>query len=91
MQQYFLVSATIQDIIRRHLMKHTSLDDLPQCAAIHLNDTHPVLVIPEMMRIMPVSYTHLDVYKRQGYADPILILISSAVRSPISRLYFFFT
>ena len=52
MQQYFLVSATIQDIIRRHLMKHTSLDDLPECAAIHLNDTHPVLVIPEMMRIM---------------------------------------
>ena len=52
MQQYFLVSATIQDIIRRHLLHHASLDDLPECAAIHLNDTHPVLVIPEMMRIM---------------------------------------
>ena len=51
-QQYFLVSASIQDIIRRHLFTHSSLDDLPKLAAIHLNDTHPVLAIPEMMRIM---------------------------------------
>ncbi len=51
-QQYFLVSATIQDIIRRHLMKYSTLDNLPDVAAIHLNDTHPVLAIPEMMRIM---------------------------------------
>lgn len=51
-QQYFLVSATIQDIIRRHLFKNRTLDNLPQLAAIHLNDTHPVLAIPEMMRIM---------------------------------------
>ncbi len=51
-QQYFLVSATIQDIIRRHLMTHKTLDNLPDLAAIHLNDTHPVLAIPEMMRIM---------------------------------------
>ncbi len=51
-QQYFLVSATIQDIIRRHLMKYSTLDNLPDLAAIHLNDTHPVLAIPEMMRIM---------------------------------------
>lgn len=51
-QQYFLVSASIQDIIRRHLFAHSSLDDLPKLAAIHLNDTHPVLAIPEMMRIM---------------------------------------
>ncbi len=51
-QQYFLVSASIQDIIRRHLFSHSSLSELPQLAAIHLNDTHPVLAIPEMMRIM---------------------------------------
>ncbi len=51
-QQYFLVSASIQDIIRQHLFAHSSLDDLPRLAAIHLNDTHPVLAIPEMMRIM---------------------------------------
>ena len=51
-QQYFLVSATIQDIIRRHLFKYSTLDNLPDVAAIHLNDTHPVLAIPEMMRVM---------------------------------------
>ena len=51
-QQYFLVSATIQDIIRRHLFKYSTLDNLPDCVAIHLNDTHPVLAIPEMMRVM---------------------------------------
>ena len=51
-QQYFLVSASIQDIIRRHLYAHGNLDQLPELAAIHLNDTHPVLTIPEMMRVM---------------------------------------
>ncbi len=51
-QQYFLVSASIQDIIRRHLFVHSNLDELPKLAAIHLNDTHPVLAIPEMMRVM---------------------------------------
>ena len=51
-QQYFLVSATIQDIIHRHLRKNESLDNLPDIVAIHLNDTHPVLAVPELMRIM---------------------------------------
>ena len=51
-QQYFLVSATIQDIIRRYLFHHSSLDSFPELVAIHLNDTHPVLAIPEMMRVM---------------------------------------
>ena len=51
-QQYFLVSATIQDIIFRHLRNYSSLDTLPDKVAIHLNDTHPVLAIPEMMRVL---------------------------------------
>lgn len=51
-QQYFLVSATIQDIVHRHIRKFKTLDNLDQKAAIHLNDTHPVLAIPELMRIM---------------------------------------
>jgi len=51
-QQYFLVSATIQDIIRRHLFKYSTLDNLPDLVAIHMNDTHPVLAVPEMMRVM---------------------------------------
>ncbi|MDO5124050.1 MAG: glycogen/starch/alpha-glucan phosphorylase [Eubacteriales bacterium] len=51
-QQYFLVSATIQDIIKRHLRTYKTLDNLSEKVAIHLNDTHPVLAIPELMRIM---------------------------------------
>lgn len=49
-QQYFLVSASIQDILQRHLRKYGTLDNLPEKAAIHINDTHPALVIPELMR-----------------------------------------
>ena len=51
-QQYFLVSASIQDIIYRHLSEYSSLHNLPEKAAIQLNDTHPALAIPELMRIM---------------------------------------
>ena len=51
-QQYFLVSATIQDIIKRHLRVYKTLTNLPDKVAIHLNDTHPVLAVPELMRII---------------------------------------
>ncbi|MBQ5815970.1 MAG: glycogen/starch/alpha-glucan phosphorylase, partial [Oscillospiraceae bacterium] len=51
-QQYFLVSATVQDIIKRHLRVYKTLDNLPDKVAIHLNDTHPVLAVPELMRIL---------------------------------------
>lgn len=51
-QQYFLVSATVQDIVQRHLRNFNTLDSLHEHAVIHLNDTHPVLAIPELMRIM---------------------------------------
>lgn len=51
-QQYFLVSATIQDIIARHLRDNPSLDNFADLVTIHLNDTHPVLAVPELMRIM---------------------------------------
>lgn len=51
-QQYFLVSSSIQDIIRRHLARFGTLDNLPDKVAIHINDTHPTLAIPELMRIM---------------------------------------
>ncbi len=51
-QQYFLVSASIQDIIRRHLAEFGTLDNLPEKVAIHINDTHPTMAIPELMRIM---------------------------------------
>ena len=51
-QQYFLVSASVQDILQRHLRKYGTLDNLPEKAAIHINDTHPALVIPELMRYL---------------------------------------
>ncbi len=51
-QQYFLVSASIQDIIKTHLAEYGTLDNLPEKIAIHINDTHPAMAIPEMMRIM---------------------------------------
>lgn len=51
-QQYFLVSATVQDIIQRHLRVYKTLDNFSDKVAIHLNDTHPVLAVPELMRII---------------------------------------
>ncbi|OVZ74257.1 glycogen phosphorylase [Yersinia intermedia] len=51
-QEYFLVSATVQDILSRHWAMHQTFDNLADKIAIHLNDTHPVLSIPEMMRLL---------------------------------------
>ena len=51
-QQYFLVSASVQDILHRHLRKYNTLDNLPEKVAIHINDTHPTLAIPELMRYL---------------------------------------
>ena len=51
-QQYFLVSASVQDIVQRHLEKYGTMDNLPDLAAVHINDTHPTLAIPELMRIL---------------------------------------
>lgn len=51
-QEYFLVSASLQDILRRHKRTHNSLENLADKVAIHLNDTHPALAIPELMRIL---------------------------------------
>ena len=51
-QQYFLVSASMQDIVNRHLEKYGTLTNMPEMAAVHVNDTHPTLAIPELMRIM---------------------------------------
>ncbi|HCI5428315.1 TPA: glycogen/starch/alpha-glucan family phosphorylase [Enterobacter hormaechei] len=51
-QEYFLVSATIQDILSRHYQLHKTYANLAEKTAIHLNDTHPVLSIPELMRLL---------------------------------------
>ncbi len=51
-QQYFLCSAAINDIVQKHLAQYGTLENLPEKVAIQLNDTHPTLAIPELMRIM---------------------------------------
>jgi starch phosphorylase len=51
-QEYFFVSASVQDLVHRYLRTHKSFDQLPQKVSIHLNDTHPVLAIPELMRLL---------------------------------------
>ncbi|MDP3652900.1 MAG: glycogen/starch/alpha-glucan phosphorylase [Rhodoferax sp.] len=51
-QEYFFVSASLQDILRRHLKKHSGFEQLADKVAIHLNDTHPALAVPELMRLL---------------------------------------
>jgi starch phosphorylase len=58
-QQYFFVSASLQDIFRRYLKHHDTFDALPDQVAIQLNDTHPVLAIPELMRML-VDIHHME-------------------------------
>ncbi len=56
-QQYFLVSASLQNIIADHLRQYGSLANFAEKNAIHINDTHPALVIPELMRIFMDTYS----------------------------------
>lgn len=51
-QQYFLCCASINDIVNQHMSKYGSLDNLAEKVAIHINDTHPTLAIPELMRVL---------------------------------------
>lgn len=55
-QQYFLVSASVQSIIRDHMAVYGTLSNLEDKVAIHINDTHPALCIPELMRILIDDY-----------------------------------
>ena len=51
-QEYFFVSASLQDIIFHHLEEHKSLSNLADQIAIHLNDTHPAIAVAELMRLL---------------------------------------
>lgn len=51
-QQYFFVSSSLQDILHRFLRYHTNFSELPEKIAIQLNDTHPAVAIPELMRLL---------------------------------------
>jgi glycogen phosphorylase len=51
-QEYLLVSASLQDIVARHVAEHGNVDHIGKFAAVHLNDTHPALAAPELMRLL---------------------------------------
>ncbi|AZO59030.1 MAG: glycogen/starch/alpha-glucan family phosphorylase [Mesorhizobium sp.] len=51
-QEYFFSTASLQDIVQRHLSQYGDLRSLPDKAAIHLNDTHPAVAVPELMRLL---------------------------------------
>ncbi|TPM37537.1 glycogen/starch/alpha-glucan phosphorylase [Mesorhizobium sp. B2-3-4] len=51
-QEYFFSTASLQDILQRHLSQYGDLKSLPDKAAIHLNDTHPAIAVPELMRLL---------------------------------------
>jgi len=56
-QQYFMVSAGLQDIIKKHLKEYNTLENLHEKVAIHINDTHPALSVPELMRLLMDEYS----------------------------------
>ncbi len=55
-QEYFFVSASLQDLLRRHLQQYGTLLDLPGHVAIQLNDTHPAIAVAELMRLLVDIY-----------------------------------
>jgi glycogen phosphorylase len=58
-QQYFFVCASLQDVLHRHKVQHENLELLPNKVAIQLNDTHPSIAIPELMRVL-VDLHHME-------------------------------
>jgi starch phosphorylase len=61
-QEFFFSSASIQDIVRRHMQYFGDIRTLPQKAAIHLNDTHPAVAVTELLRLL------IDIHK-MGFAE----------------------
>ena len=55
-QQYFFISASVQEALCKHLRMYGTLDNLPEKAAFQLNDTHPTVAIPELMRLLLDEY-----------------------------------
>ncbi len=56
LQQYFLVSAAMQNILSNYFKTHTDAKKIPELVGVHINDTHPVLCIPELMRLLMDKY-----------------------------------
>ncbi len=57
-QQYFFVSASLQTIVSKHFKKYSTLDNLADKVSVHINDTHPALCVPELMRILMDEYNY---------------------------------
>ena len=55
-QEYFLVSAAMQNILNNYFLKHNTLSKLPELVSVHINDTHPALCIPELIRLLLDKY-----------------------------------
>ena len=55
-QQYFFVSATLQQVVKKFMQTHDDVRDLPDYACFQLNDTHPTVAVPELMRILIDDY-----------------------------------
>ena len=78
-QEYFFVSASLQDLVQRHTRAFGSIYSLPERAAIQLNDTHPSLAIPELMRLLVDDHvldwdTAWDITQRTfGYTNHTLL------------------
>ena len=69
-QEYFFCSASVQDLLRRYLRTHDNFDKLADKVSIHLNDTHPVLAVPELLRLLIDEYG-LDWDTAWGHAQKI--------------------
>ena len=78
-QQYFFVSCSMQDIVGRHLKMHDGFAEFPDKVAVQLNDTHPAIAIPELMRILVDEHAHTwdqawDITQRTfGYTNHTLL------------------
>ena len=59
-QQYFFCSASLQDIIKKFKLKHTDFAEFPEFITIQLNDTHPVISIPELIRLLSLEGVGFD-------------------------------
>src|SRR4029079_19643704 len=55
-QEYFFVSASLQDLVRRHVQQFHTILHLPDKVAIQLNDTHPAIAVAELMRLLVDHY-----------------------------------
>ena len=80
-QQYFLCSASMQDIVRNYVNKHgRDFCNFPAYCAVQINDTHPVMSIPEMIRILMEQYD-MDFYAASGISFSVFAYTNHTIMS----------